>query len=227
MGIELNIVNWTNCAMYVQDIKDPGINIAAAISKNEAQNFKKMCSLFATAKLHSKFIEEYASKMSSSQFANKGNALGSQISKPSGVSIQSLTDALIFAASKTKVEDLKQSTSKSASLPTLNIDKTSNDQASINQALEILMQKLIDFRNVYNAVTERTGVLLMERLLGITNHERFKREIISSLTGYVKSIDSTLEIVPFGSNQYNLNESGSNFNLFVFTGMFLQSSSYY
>lgn len=45
-AIKSNPENWTNCAMYVQDITSPGINITAEISNQEAHVFKTMCHKF-------------------------------------------------------------------------------------------------------------------------------------------------------------------------------------
>lgn len=47
-AMDSNPRNWINCAMYVQDIASPDVNIAAEISKHEANNFKLMCTLFSS-----------------------------------------------------------------------------------------------------------------------------------------------------------------------------------
>lgn len=43
----MNAVNWTNCAMWVQDIASPGTNIMAEISKQDANYFKQFCQKFS------------------------------------------------------------------------------------------------------------------------------------------------------------------------------------
>lgn len=228
-GIKTNAVNWKNCTMYVQDIIFPGTNIVAEIPKDEAYNFQKMCSLFATANSYGKLIDEYVLRYPLSQSTNQVNgsnaestpikAVANTVDDSSEISMQNLKDALKFASSKAKSP--KPSTSDSpSSFYTSTLDnecqKVSNDQNGSNQTMEKLIYKRTDFHIVYDTVLERNGMLLIEKL----DYERFKTEIISILTGYVEGIDTTLDLVPFGSYQYNLYESGSNFNLFIFTGTF-------
>lgn len=208
--------------MYVQDIKLPGTNITAEILKSEAYNFQNMCSTFASAKSHGKCIDEYVSKLSSSNSAqnaedynNKSTSTdASRVKNSTQISMQSLQDALKL---HTKIVIPKQSMCESPSSSSLDSE---HQTATNEQPIEKIIQNLIDFHTVYHNILERSAILLIERLLRMTTHNHFKREIISTLNGYVKDVDSTLELVPFGSNEYNLNESGSNFNLFVFTSTF-------
>lgn len=60
-AIKSNPENWTNCAMYVQDITSPGINITAEISNQEAHVFKTMCHKFYLywSKLNTEPIDLY------------------------------------------------------------------------------------------------------------------------------------------------------------------------
>lgn len=46
--MKANPKNWENCALYVQDIVSPGLNVAAEISRQEITNFKLMCQLFSS-----------------------------------------------------------------------------------------------------------------------------------------------------------------------------------
>lgn len=173
--------------MYVQDIKSPGINITAAIPEDEAYNFQKMCSLYATTKSLAKLIDEYTSKLSLLQSANEVNSSNIE---------------------STSINARSESPRSSTSFSPLPI-------------LGKLIPECIDFRVVYDTILERYALSLMETIRDTSNHERHKTEIISILTENLKNIDSTLDLIPFGSNQYNLNETGSNLNLFIFTSRFL------
>lgn len=62
-GIEANPLNWMNCAMFVEDIKSPGINIAAEIEEEEADIFQEMCKMFASSNLYERAIDEYLLKV--------------------------------------------------------------------------------------------------------------------------------------------------------------------
>lgn len=46
-GIAANKKNWENCTMCVQDLILPHINIMAEITKQEVDNFVRMCQIFA------------------------------------------------------------------------------------------------------------------------------------------------------------------------------------
>lgn len=47
-GIKACPANWSNCSMWVQDLVSPCTNITAEISKQEVDNFLKMCRMFST-----------------------------------------------------------------------------------------------------------------------------------------------------------------------------------
>lgn len=69
-GISSNPINWTNCAMFVEDPLSSSTNIAVEISKEELKNFQKMCSIFSSENLYDKCVDEYLSKVSLIQAAN-------------------------------------------------------------------------------------------------------------------------------------------------------------
>lgn len=211
--------------MYVQDIKSPGINIAAAIPELHAYNFQKMCATYASAKSHGKFIDEYTLQLSSLQSTNKvkgieerliPNEIARKFDDSSEISIQSLKEALESVESKSRSESPKPSISKTSSSHAIAADnqcqKDSNDQAKI-------YQNRIDFQLVIDSIHERLDVK-SDKLEKWYNRQLFTWEIPNILAGYVKDIDPAFDIIPFGSNQYYCYTSASNFNLFIFTGIF-------
>lgn len=52
-----------NCAMYVEDIKSPGMNIAAEIEEEDADTFQEMCKMFASSNLYEQALDEYLLKV--------------------------------------------------------------------------------------------------------------------------------------------------------------------
>lgn len=221
-GIESNAVNWKNCTMYVQDINFPGTNIVAEIPENEAYNFQKLCSEFA--KFDINFIDKYVSHLSSIQSANKVN--GSNAESTSTNATNAIVGRVINSSAQIKARiESPKSSSPSNYARTLDneSEKLSSGQINTYQAGEKIIQNRIDFHIVCNRILEENKMLIENK---VQAHQHFKTEITSILTGYVKSINSTLDVVPFGSNQYNLGEAGSNFNLFIFTGTIFLKNNY-
>lgn len=46
-GIKDSPENWTNCAMYVQDLVRQDVNITADVPKQAVEYFQQMCRVFA------------------------------------------------------------------------------------------------------------------------------------------------------------------------------------
>lgn len=46
MGMERSPQNWRNCAMYVQDLVRPDVNVTADVSVEAFNKFKKICNKF-------------------------------------------------------------------------------------------------------------------------------------------------------------------------------------
>lgn len=49
--------------MYVEELKSPGINIAAEIEERDADTFQEMCKMFASSNLYERAIDEYLLKV--------------------------------------------------------------------------------------------------------------------------------------------------------------------
>lgn len=64
--------------MYVEDLKSPGLNVAAEIPKEEAHSFKTVCQILTTFP-HQKIIDAYLTKLSPFQATGKAGGSNSSI----------------------------------------------------------------------------------------------------------------------------------------------------
>lgn len=118
-AIKSNAVNWKNCAMHVQDIKYPGVNVTAEISVKEANNFKKCCQILSQFS-HKKIIDDYLSKIQSPQEAKRSNlgvenlkeSTSSKLNDAAQISLDSLRSAVKNAEKEAKNVHSNPSSSK-------------------------------------------------------------------------------------------------------------------
>lgn len=176
--------------MFVQDIKASGVNIAAEITKEEACNFKKLCQLFSSDSSHESFIDDYMSKLCQMQPASK---VGSTLS--------------LDSADSTKDQSKQESSRLSIynSNGGFDIPRSSNatkkleDVVEIEQVAQAISAGIID-------ITSRT-----------TARVHNEKRIVTLLTHYLKVLDPTLEVIPFGSATYGFGGAKTNFNILVNT----------
>lgn len=195
-----NAANWKDCTMYVQDIDSPGTNITAGISKEEANNFKKMCQCFfadsSQKRLISESIDEYVSKVATlQQPVNKVNA---------GMNGQTLFANKVDDSPLVSMQSLKTAIKSVAD--NLAIGGNANPSSSKN------LEKLIKLTDVSRlAKAEMVNLLYRSE-----NRIRHEMQILETLSKYFITLDATLKVVNFGSVKYvGLN---SNFNVLVKAG---------
>lgn len=130
--------NWENCMMWVQDAISLS-NITAEITKNEIDNFVRMC----------KFFAEYS------------------------------------------------------------------DCSTIARNLEPSMLNSIQVTELIRLIERDVSDSIVTSLL--KTRKRFELEIISTLEKYVYEFDPSLKLYPFGSSQYRVGATNTNFNILITT----------
>lgn len=204
--------------MYVQDLK-LGINATAEIPKQEANNFKEMCQVFAAANLHDSTIDEYLLKLSQARaVSSKSSHSGvcpRSIEKPN----YEFTDASLNSIQRFKnvVSNLEKhaNSEEACSSSGSNISTTytnasglsiSNGKKRLEDAIkvdEILKSTIIEM----NLILERSNSRIQS-----------EQEIIEQLSFLLTAYDSSIAVVPFGSTTYGFGGKRTNFNILVITG---------
>lgn len=189
--------------MFVQDIMSPGVNVAAEISKDEANNFKKMCSVFAAPGSHGKFIDEYVSKLVSSQANNIVN--GCDTTNVKNVQVAELK-------SVSTASSIKSDTNQNVIRPI--IQETVADNTSV-QSNHVKLEDVIKTDKA--ALTIATEMIhFVSRTKARINNES---QILKKLAGYLNEFDFKVQLVPFGSATYGFGGLSTNFNLLANTGI--------
>lgn len=175
--------------MYVQDLR-LGINAAAEISKQEANNFKEMCREFAASNLHDQIIDEYLSKLSQARAVGSKSSLSGACPRPTEACSSSISSISSIST-----------TSSNASAPTTsNCIKRLEDAVKVD---EILKSTIIEM----NLILARSNSRIQN-----------EQEIIGLLSVLLTAYDSTVTAVPFGSTTYGFGGKRTNFNILVTTG---------
>lgn len=219
-GIELNASSWENCAMYVQDLK-LGTNATAEISKQEANNFIQMCRESAAPTMHDQAIDEYLLKLLQARADSSKLSLSAVCPRPveksnyalSDVSLNSLQRFKAAVASSEKRTNGEEACSSSSS--SSNVSAT-NTNASANSTSNSI-KRLEDAIKVDEVVK---STMIEMNSIGTRSNSRIQSEleIIRLLSFLLRTYDSTVKLVPFGSATYGFGGKKTNFNIMIITG---------
>lgn len=208
--------------MYVHDIKSPGINVTAEISREESLNFKVMCNVLASSKfeeLRSQFIDEYTLRQQFSQSSNKCN--GSSLSLNSSASNKTViacSSQVSKAASGFSMQNMKMaicSIENDAKLSCL-APKESDPKPSLVKKLENLI-KIED-------VSKTAKIDMISLLSRSADRVMYEVKIMELLSFYFSAYDSTIKVVPFGSSTYGFGSMRTDFNLLIKIGEYFRFS---
>lgn len=200
--------------MYVQDLKSPGVNITAEISKEEAYNFKKMCKMFSADSSYQKSIDEYMSKLSEVSTLSSGNA--DSMENPVNGLILSLQDL------KTAIASLENRSPGALSSVSMNASSSSitNDNTNVSNGAgsrPTIAQRLEDF-----IIVKHVFYMVKLEMDQITSREKGRKntekEIVKTLSSYFEARYSGAKIARFGSITYGFGGPGTNLNIMVITG---------
>lgn len=188
--------NWKNCAMMVQDLIVPGLNIAAEIPHEDAHNFQDMCQMFSNG--HHSSIPKREPKtppkslsISSSSIRSSQSSL--QQHKPPVSRTKQIKDSKLKTPPNfPKKPVAKKSASKSVAC-------TLDDAIKNGSIFDSMAAELITF-------TSRSN----ER---VPNETR----ILRLLKSHFKIFDRSLTLIPFGSSSYGFGVTHSNYNILVDT----------
>lgn len=192
--------------MYVQDITSPGVNITAEISKDEANNFKKMCSVFAVAESLGKFIDKYVSKLVSSQTDNIVNGYDTASTSTNVKSVQ--------VAELKSVSTVNSDTNQSV------VRANIQEMVAGNTSIQSNPAKL---ENVIK--TDEAALAIATEMIHFVSRTKTRihneSQILNTLAGYLNGFDCKVQLVPFGSATYGFGGSSTNFNVLANTGEFV------
>lgn len=190
--MQTNFTNWQDCAMFVQDLVSPGLNVTAEISKEETYNFQGMCQMFSNSQRHS------PTKVPNTIAPVRRTA--SLSSLPSSKPCVSHTKVMKEEKTKQTVNLTKKVPTKKGAVknPTITLDDAIRDG------------------KIYELITEEMSKILSR------SDERVRHEarILGMLKHQFKIFDRTLELIPFGSTTFGLGNSTSNYNILVDTRKF-------
>lgn len=206
-GIEANAWNWKNCTMFVQDLKSPGTNCAAEISKAEANNFIRMCNIFASSRSHEQLIDDYMMKLSQMRTAATIEPTFDIAGARSSPNAHELSPASLNA-----LQNLKSSVN---SVPASNSSRSATIRSkpqsisSTHPVHSLQFTKMIDTKKVSQAIPAAAADLANRTV----QRSLAEIQIETILLRHLKEFDPTLEMVTFGSATYGLGGSHTNFNI--------------
>lgn len=192
--------------MYVQDLISPEINIVAEISKEEANNFKHMCKVFATMDSHDQPIDEYFAKISDEMSTCLTITLDSGAHLPKNPASE-LGETLI---PNPKFIDANQ---KFLAMGSPKIDSIFSNNAIANLK-SAAIKKLKDV----DMITKHIKIEMSEMLSRSKSRINSEQGIIKMLTFFVLTYDASIKLTPFGSVTYGFGGSSTNFNILISSG---------
>lgn len=208
--------------MYVQDLKSPGVNITAEISKEEAYNFKKMCKMFSAVSSYQKSIDEYVSKLSEVSTLSSGNADSTENPVNGLTYILSLQTAI--ASLENRSPGALSSVSMNASSSSITNDNTNVSNGAGSRPT--IAQRLEDF-----IIVKHVFYMVKLEMDQITSREKGRKntekEIVKTLSSYFEARYSGAKIARFGSITYGFGGPGTNLNIMVITGKISTNCSFF
>lgn len=199
--------------MYVQDIKSPGTNIMADISKEHANNFKVMCKIFSSVNSCDKINVEYLSKMAKFEpicgidsilrLDNVDSTRNTTRNDSSMSLLPSLKDAV---ASLGKLDLMQPSSSNGSSA----VSTCSSPRISTAKSLE----DTINIEEVTKMIQFEMDQILSRSPGRICN----EHQIIEILSFHFKARQSVKAILPFGSTTFGFGGQRTNLNILVLHG---------
>lgn len=193
--------------MYVQDLVSPGINIAAEISEDEANNFKNMCKVFASSELCDQSIDEYLTKISEERSTYIKITLGNNVDstqKPSSELCKTQVSIPKCSAAATNL------ILPAKSSPNSNLTSTSVDLKPA------AMKKLEDVIEV-DTITKHAKIE-MDEILTPTSRAKKEQEIVDLLTFFMATFVPSIKFTPFGSTTYGFGGTSTNLNILASSG---------
>lgn len=185
-----NPENWQKCTMFVQDLVEPGLNITARVSKEDAHNFQALCQMFSIS-CRSKLTNETKPNTSQTMPQRKSVSLNNL----HGIKLSVNRDK------SSKSGQLMASTQSAAKKkkPTQNPIFIIDEAIKNKEIFEIIHCEL-------SKVSSRSDARM-----------RSESKILGLLKHHFKMFDRSLAIVPFGSTTYGFGGGQSNYNIFVDT----------
>lgn len=184
--------------MYIQDLTSPGTNVAAEISKEQANNFIQMCNIFASNRSHERCIDDYVTKLMQ---IHTSRATVNNVSSP-----------------KTALENLKSAVAAvktPSGITNTAIAKVSCTTSTNNPIPTHKLTELIDVQRIAQTIPSIA--------VGLAHHTAQRRsaevEIQTLLKRHLKEFHSSFDVLSFGSTAYGkFGGSHTDFNILVTAG---------
>lgn len=188
--------NWTACAMMVQDLIVPGLNIAAEIPHEDAHNFQDMCQMFSNG--HQSSVPKREPKTP---------PMSLSISTSSIRSSQSSLQPHKPSVSRTKqIKDNKPKTPP-------NLPKKPVAKKSASKSVASTLDDAIKNGSIFDSMATELITFTSRCNERIPNETR----ILRLLKSHFKIFDRSLTLIPFGSSSYGFGGAHSNYNILVDT----------
>lgn len=188
--------------MYVQDIKSPGKNIAAEISKEDANNFRMMCKMFSSdINVSDKISVDYLSKL---------------------VKFEPICVDPINNSTRSSMSPLHSLEAPVASFEKLTLGQPScsNGSSAVSMCTSPRLSKAKSLEDIIivDEVSERikstTDQILSRSQERISNEQK----IINMLLFYFQARHSVNALAPFGSATYGFGGRKTNLNILIVPG---------
>lgn len=184
--------------MFVEDIKSPGTNIAAEISKSKVSGFKEMCEFFSSDKCYEKIIDKY-------------------------INIKMKSETELETTHRSEVNSTLWL--KCVSSTTLNSDECATNVNNMNVKEKNLNKINIITDNLKSIkkpeILEISMIIkskMDQLLLRTTEREEYEHAIISQLTINLSSSYNVKSIVRTGAVTYGFGGLETDLNLLAITG---------
>lgn len=188
--------NWKNCAMMVQDLIVPGLNIAAEIPHEDAHNFQDMCQMFSNG--HHSSIPKREPKT-----PPKSLSISSSSIRSSQSSLQQHKPPV----SRTKqIKDSKSNTPP-------NLPKKPVAKKSASKSVACTLDDAIKNGSIFDSMAAELITFTSRSNERVPNETR----ILRLLKSHFKIFDRSLTLIPFGSSSYGFGVTHSNYNILVDT----------
>lgn len=205
-GIGADPANWQKCTMFVQDLMEAGINIAAEVSKEEAYNFQELCQMFSTVRKSSpvkRIPKPLLSPVINAQPVRKA------------FSHSSLNDMKLSAnhvVTTIKNDKPKASMAVATAEAALNTMKKIVTAKKVVAKVSVILENAIEDGTIFNMITMELG-----KITRSDQRIRHETRILGILKQHFKIFDRALALIPFGSTAFGFAGCNSNYNIFVDT----------
>lgn len=198
--------------MYVTDLLSPEMNIAVEVTEEEANNFKEMCKLFASASIstYEQAIHSYIRCLSELKSVSRSNE-----SLLMEKSVIGLDESSLQSMQRFKIEVDRQCCNLDGTCSSRKDDNhiSSNSNTSMSNE-ENALENFIEIDEIV-----KFSQIEMDQILSSSKSRINNEWEIIKILSHLKTFDSTITSVrPFGSVRFGFAGQRTNFNVSISAG---------